>query len=127
MDLYIDPVSGVPIYRQIAGQIRQQIRDGRLPPGTRLPPVRELAATLTVNPNTVARAYRELESSGLLDTLQGSGTFVRESVTADLPEPELSALLPYLDRLLEAARLQSIPPERVIQLLKDRLAGRQEE
>lgn len=127
MDLYIDPVSGVPIYRQIAGQIRQQIRDGRLPPGTRLPPVRELAATLTVNPNTVARAYRELESSGLLDTLQGSGTFVRESVTADLPEPELSALLPYLDRLLEAARLQSIPPERVIQLLKDRLTGRQEE
>ena len=127
MDLYIDPVSGVPIYRQIAGQIRQQIRDGRLPPGTRLPPVRELAATLTVNPNTVARAYRELESSGLLDTLQGSGTFVRESVTADLPEPELSALLPYLDRLLEAARLQSIPPERLIQLLKDRLTGRQEE
>lgn len=127
MDLYIDPVSGVPIYRQIAGQIRQQIRDGRLPPGTRLPPVRELAATLTVNPNTVARAYRELESSGLLDTLQGSGTFVRESVTVDLPEPELSALLPYLDRLLEAARLQSIPPERVIQLLKDRLTGRQEE
>jgi len=127
MDLYIDPVSGVPIYRQIAGQIRQQIRDGRLPPGTRLPPVRELAATLTVNPNTVARAYRELESSGLLDTLQGSGTFVRESVTADLPEPELNALLPYLDRLLEAARLQSIPPERVMQLLKDRLTGRQEE
>ncbi len=127
MDLYIDPVSGVPIYRQIAGQIRQQIRDGRLPPGTRLPPVRELAATLTVNPNTVARAYRELESSGLLDTLQGSGTFVRENVTADLPEPELNALLPYIDRLLEAARLQSISPERVMQLLKDRLAGRQEE
>jgi len=127
MDLYIDPVSGVPIYRQLIGQIRLQIRDGRLAPGSRLPPVRELAATLTVNPNTVARAYRELESAGLLDTLQGSGTFVRGDITTDVAEPELNTLLPYVDRLLEAARMQAVPPERVIRLLQERLAGQQEE
>jgi GntR family transcriptional regulator len=68
--------SGVPVYRQIGDQVRVGIAAGLLSPGEQLPTVRQLAVDLAVNPNTVARAYRELELSGLLDTHQGTGSFI---------------------------------------------------
>ena len=67
---------GVPIYRQIADQIKFLVASGRLHAGEQLPPVRKLAEQLVVNPNTVARAYRELEVVGLVTARQGSGAFV---------------------------------------------------
>lgn len=76
MEFQIDSKSGVPFYRQIIEQIRFGIARGDLGPGDRLPTVRQLAVDLSVNPNTVIRAYRELEIEGVLDTQQGSGTFV---------------------------------------------------
>jgi GntR family transcriptional regulator len=74
--LQIDTKSGVPYYRQIIEQVKHAIARGRLVPGDQLPTVRQLAVDLSVNPNTVIRGYRELEIEGVLDTQQGSGTFV---------------------------------------------------
>ena len=76
--------SGVPIYRQIQDQIRLGIASGLLRPGEQLPTVRALAVELSVNPNTVIKAYNELEREGTLTTEQGTGTFV---ATTPLPTP----------------------------------------
>ncbi|UCH84777.1 MAG: GntR family transcriptional regulator [Candidatus Latescibacterota bacterium] len=76
VEISIDIKSGVPFYRQIIEQIKFAIARGDIEPGDRLPTVRQLAVDLSINPNTVVRAYRELEIEGVLDTQQGSGTFV---------------------------------------------------
>jgi GntR family transcriptional regulator len=72
----LDLKSGVPFYRQIIDQIKTAIAMGEIGPGDRLPTVRQLAVDLSVNPNTVSRAYMELELTGLVETQMGSGTFV---------------------------------------------------
>ena len=76
MNILIDNKSGVPFYRQIIEQVKFAIARSDLEPGDRLPTVRQLAVDLSINPNTVIRAYRELEIEGVLETHQGSGTFV---------------------------------------------------
>ncbi len=86
MDLSIDAKSGVPFYRQIIEQVKFAIARGDLQPGDQLATVRQLAVDLSVNPNTVIRAYRELEIGGVLETQQGSGTFVGQE------KPEVDAL-----------------------------------
>ncbi len=75
----IDERSGVPFYRQIVDQVLYGVTSKRLRPGDRLPTVRQLAVDLAVNPNTVAKAYRELEVLEVLETHQGSGTFVAKA------------------------------------------------
>ncbi len=72
----LDLHSGMPVYRQIMDQVRGAIASGALTPGDQLPTVRQLAVDLEINPNTVVRAYRELELGGLLETHQGTGTFI---------------------------------------------------
>jgi GntR family transcriptional regulator len=72
----LDPGSGVPVYRQIIDQVIGGVATGRLKPGDQLPTMRQLAVDLAINPNTVVRAYRELEIRGALDTQQGTGTFI---------------------------------------------------
>jgi GntR family transcriptional regulator len=74
----LDEHSGVPVYRQLIDQIQGGIASGTLAAGTQLPTVRQVAVDLTINPNTVLRAYRELEIRGVLDTQQGTGTFISE-------------------------------------------------
>ena len=86
MGFFLDNKSGVPFYRQIIEQIKFGIANGELGPGDRLPTVRQLAVELAINPNTVVRAYRELEIEGTLDTQQGSGTFIGSS------KPEIDRL-----------------------------------
>ena len=76
MDFSLDTKSGVPYYRQIIEQVKYGISRAELHSGDRLPTVRQLAVDLSVNPNTVIRAYREMEIEGVLETQQGSGTFV---------------------------------------------------
>jgi GntR family transcriptional regulator len=73
---HLDLHSGVPVYRQLIDQVRGGIAAGQLSRGDQLPTVRQMAVTLEINPNTVVRAYRELELSGLLETHQGTGTFI---------------------------------------------------
>ena len=72
----IDFHSGVPVYRQLIDQVRGGIASGALSAGDQLPTVRQLAVDLEINPNTVMRAYRELELGGLIETHQGTGTFI---------------------------------------------------
>jgi len=78
VEFKLDLKSGVPFHRQIVDQIRYGIASDRLMPGEQLPTVRELAVNLQVNPNTVRKAYSELEILGILDTQQGTGTFVSD-------------------------------------------------
>jgi GntR family transcriptional regulator len=73
----VDPHSGVPIYLQLIAVVKRSVALGVLVPGEQLPTVKQLATTLTVNPNTVARSYRELERDGVIETSPGRGSFVR--------------------------------------------------
>lgn len=79
---HLDLNSGVPVYRQIIDQVRGGMASGALEPRHQLPTVRQLAVDLQINPNTVVRAYRELELGGLLETQQGTGTFISEKKMA---------------------------------------------
>jgi GntR family transcriptional regulator len=74
----LDLHTGVPVYRQLIDQVRAGMAAGSLGPGDQLPTVRQLAVDLQINPNTVMRAYRELELGGLLETHQGTGTFISD-------------------------------------------------
>jgi GntR family transcriptional regulator len=74
----LSAANGVPLYRQIIDQIQAAIASGRLAPGAQLPTVRQVAVDLAINPNTVMRAYRELEIRGVLTTQQGTGTFIAD-------------------------------------------------
>ena len=74
----LDPRSGVPVYRQLIDQVQAGIASGNLASGDQIPTVRQVAVDLEINPNTVLRAYRELEIRGVLDTQQGTGTFISE-------------------------------------------------
>ena len=77
----IDRRSGVATYRQLVDQVRQALRLGVLEPGDRLPTAKEVVAAVAINPNTVLRAYRELERAGLVEPRPGQGTFVRRSLS----------------------------------------------
>lgn len=92
MRFTIDSNSGVPFYRQIIDQVQFALADGRLACGDRLPTVRQLAVDLKVNPNTVARAYQELEIRGVVNTQMGTGTFIG-SEKVEIPEAERARML----------------------------------
>ena len=96
VQISIDQKSGVPLYRQIIESVKFAIARGSLGPGDKLPTVRQLAVDLAVNPNTVIRAYREMEIEGVLDPQQGSGTFV----TNDRPEVDALERSRMLDQIL---------------------------
>lgn len=76
MHFYLQPSSGIPIYKQIITQIKHAAAGGLLNPGDQLPSVRELSETLTINPNTVSKAYQELEREEIIDIIHGVGTFI---------------------------------------------------
>ena len=86
-ELTLNFSSGVPIYRQIVQILSGKILSGALPPGEKIPSIRDVTAELNVNPNTVAKAYRELELAGLIETRRGMGCFVAESADA---KPQLT-------------------------------------
>lgn len=113
MIISIDPGSAVPPYEQVRGQLAAMIGDDRLPVGTQLPTVRQLAADLTLAANTVARAYRELEAAGLIETRGRHGTYVapgRNDATDRLQRAAVS----YAD---EAVRL-GVAPEAALALVR---------
>lgn len=106
MEFSISTTAGIPIYQQLVEQIRAAMARGRLCPNERLPSVRELSQTLVVNPNTVARAYTELEREGTLYTRPGLGVFVSSAFPA-LSKKERHERLPKLvdPFLIDAVRL----------------------
>ncbi len=121
MLLRLDLESGVPLYLQITQQVRRLIASGTLAPGDQLPTVRELAAELVVNPNTVARAYRDLEHDGVVETRRGQGTFAcAPSRTLAIAERR-EIIAAHLDRALLEARSLGVPDEQVTELLDERI------
>ena len=107
MQLHVSPSDGVPIYQQVVNQIKYLVASGRLKQGEQLLPVRKLAEQLIVNPNTVARAYRELESDGVVESRRGSGVFVSEGVSP-LAKREQNKILKF--RELAASEKAWWPP-----------------
>jgi GntR family transcriptional regulator len=107
----IDPSSPVPLYRQIADQMRRLIAMGALQPGDRVPAVRELAVTVRVNRNTAARAIQQLESEGVVRTRVGQGTFVEDSAPKIDRAKRDRAIDESLDRLLVEAHTTGLPLE----------------
>lgn len=79
LTFFLDPKSGVPYYKQVILQVEMAIADGRMTHGEQLPTVRALAVDLKINPNTISRAYREMEIRGIVNTQQGTGTFISEN------------------------------------------------
>jgi GntR family transcriptional regulator len=118
--------SGVPIYRQIQDQVRYGIASGLLTPGEQLPTVRSLAVELAVNPNTVIKAYSELEREGVLTTEQGSGTFVASPAASFLSKADRNAKLESLcaEFLAQVARYGFSPQDvlRAVRALIDERA-----
>jgi len=118
--LRLDPSSGVPTYLQLVQQVERAVRLGFLQPGDQLPKVRELVAELAINPNTVLKAYRELEHKGLTSGRPGAGTFVEASLTpVDLPE--LAGLRRSLRRWLDEAAAAGLDEDGVAALVESTL------
>src|SRR5262249_33746504 len=125
MTFSLDPKSGVPIYRQIQDQIRYGIASGRLCPGEQLPTGRALAVDLAVNPNTVIKAYSELERQGVLTTEQGSGTFVAALPAAVLaPEDRQAKLAGLCSEFLGQVARYGFGPEDVLRAVRKLMAER---
>lgn len=120
MQLHITPNDGMPIYRQIVNQVKHLIAAGRLIPGEELPPIRVLAQELLINPNTVARAYLELEKSSLVVKRHGSGTYVSSEGSPLARRERMRILAQRADTLLAEARHLDITLDDVIKLLKQR-------
>jgi GntR family transcriptional regulator len=110
LELKLKPESNLPPFRQIAEQLRAAILGGALPAGTQLPSVREMAADLSVNPLTVARAVNELEAAGLIESRWGKGNFVRAMTPAALEEARARAFQALMTDFLQAAERLGFTP-----------------
>jgi GntR family transcriptional regulator len=120
VQIQIAPGDGVPIYVQIADQVKRLVATGRLAPGEELPPIRALAERLLVNPNTVARAYRELELAGVVTKRRTAGTFVSEDA-APLDRTERVAIVAArVDALLAEAKQLGVALDELIELVRRR-------
>ncbi len=119
IEFSLDKRSGVATYMQIVQQVEQAMRLGRLTPGDRLPTAAEVVGRLAINPNTVLRAYRELESRGLVEPRPGLGTFVRRS----LARPRDPALERGLAAWVREAREAGLGPDDIRALVESALAG----
>jgi GntR family transcriptional regulator len=122
MQIHISTADGVPIYQQIVNQIKYLVSSGRLVAGEELPPIRSLAEKLVVNPNTVARAYRELESAGFVEKRRTAGTYISDQGSPLARRERLRILTERIDALLAEARQMDIAFEDVVKLAERRHA-----
>jgi GntR family transcriptional regulator len=121
MQFRCDTTSRIPIYRQLTEQVRAAVARGRLQPGDRLPSVRQLSRDLVVNPNTVARAYTELEREGTLVTQQGRGVFIAEPRTDLTKRARQKQLEEALDQLMVEAVHLGFSASEFLDLFRKRL------
>ncbi len=120
--IQIAPGSKQPVYKQIFDQVSQQIAQGKLNTGDKLPAVRNLAAELVVNPNTVARAYSLLEQKGLVITKTGAGTFISDPKLKDPDMQQISIINDRFDNLISQAVNIGMTGEQIRELFEKRLS-----
>jgi GntR family transcriptional regulator len=120
LDITINLADGVPIYRQIFNQVKYLVASGLLRPGEELPPIRTLALQLKVTPNTIVKAYHELEISGVIQKRQGSGTFVSD-VRPQLAVRERRRVIEQrIDALLAEAHQLNFSGEEILRMVEER-------
>lgn len=120
IEFHLEGRSGVPTYLQIVHQVRQAVRLGILRPGDQLPTVKEVVAQLTINPNTVLHAYRQLDLEGIVEGRRGVGTFVASDVPPIEPV-DVKSLRSSLQRWIEQARATGLDEESMGALFADAL------
>ena len=120
MNIRISESAGVPIYLQIVNQVKYLVASGRLAPGAEMPPIRVLAERLLINPNTVARAYRELEVAGVVVKRRTAGTFVSDNGSPLARRERLKILTERIDALIAEARQMDFGIDETVQLLRQR-------
>jgi GntR family transcriptional regulator len=120
MQIHISTSDGVPIYQQIVNQVKYLVASGRLATGDEMPPIRTLAEQLVVNPNTVARAYRELEAAGVVEKRRTAGTYISDQGSPLARRERLKILTERVDALLAEARQMDIAFEDMIKLVERR-------
>ena len=120
VQIHITPSDGVPIYLQIVNQVKYLVASGRLAAGEELPPIRVLAERLVINPNTVARAYRELEAAGVVEKHRTAGTYVSDGGSPLAHRERVKILTGRVDALLAEARQLDIPLDEVLELIRRR-------
>ena len=118
-----NPSSGVPIYLQIMEQVKHSIETGALRPGEQLPGIRPLAEELVINPNTVAKAYRELEHEGVIELRQGAGAFVSANAAARRSTDKQRASQQLVAQTVEKLRAEGMSDEEIRRLVEAELAG----
>lgn len=127
MILKPNPSSGVPIYLQLMEQVKHAIETGALRPGEQLPGIRPLAEELVVNPNTVAKAYRELEHEGVIELRQGAGAFVTDKAPTKKDADKLRAGQATVAAAVEKLRARGATDEEIRRLFEAELARNVEE
>ena len=118
-----NPSSGVPIYLQLMEQVKHAIETGALRPGEQLPGIRPLAEELVINPNTVAKAYRELEHDGVIDLRHGAGAFVAPQARAKKLTDRLRAGQATVAAAVERLRARGVTDAEIRRLFEAELAG----
>jgi GntR family transcriptional regulator len=121
--IHLSLTDGVPIYRQIVNQVKYLVAAGQLLPGEELPPIRNLAEQLMVTPNTVVRAYRELETENVVRKRRGAGTYIADGGSRLAREEQRRILAQRADQLLVEARQMTFSVEDVVDLLRERDAA----
>jgi GntR family transcriptional regulator len=120
MQLHISANDGVPIYLQVVNQVKYLIASGRLKPGAELPAIRTLAEQLVVNPNTIARAYRELETAGMVEKRRTAGTYVSQQGSPLARRERMKILTQRVDALLAEANNMDVALDDLIKLIHQR-------
>jgi len=120
VEIFLSTNDGVPTYLQIVNQVKHLVASGRLVPGEELPPIRVLAERLVISPNTVVRAYRELEEAGLVEKRSTAGTYVSAAGSPLARRERLRILTERVDALLAEARQLDIKLDEVIELIRRR-------
>jgi len=127
VDISINLTDGVSIYRQIVNQVKYLVASGLLQPGEELPPIRTLALQLKVTPNTIVKAYGELESSGVIQKRQGSGTFVSEGRPQQVALRERRRVIEQrIDALLAEAHQLNFTADDSLRMVRERKAAMDE-
>ena len=122
MDIVIHTNVPEPVYEQIVRQIHDGVKSGRLKPGAPLPPVRQLAGDLTLNRNTVARAYKLLEDQGVIQTAGRKGTFVRQDATREVARLKTSHAQRVMRHVIEKLTASGLSRAEISEVFKNALA-----